>query len=100
MSSPQALAAPQEPESPESNPSQGSPQSPEWIHAITNLMGRPLTSEIGQRIQKSILIQDILDYTDLVITWDAREFEENRPLQKYEESEGSITYLHSTQSSN
>ena len=93
MSSPQAVAAPQEPESPESNPSQGNPLSHEWIHAITNLMGHPLASEKGQRIQKWILSQAILDYTILVITWDPIEFEENRHLQKYEESDGSITYL-------
>ena len=71
MSSPQAAATTQEPESSESIPSQGSPLSPEWIHAITNLMGQPLTSEIGQRIQKWILrqaakshdVSDILDPT-------------------------------------
>ena len=56
-------------------------------------MGHPLTSEIGQRIQKWTLSQAILDYTDLVITWDPIEFEENRHLQKYEESDGSMTYL-------
>ena len=44
MSSPQAAAAPKEPGSPEYNPSQESPLSPEWIHAITNLMGYSLTS--------------------------------------------------------
>ena len=93
MSSPQAAPVPQEPESPETIPSQGSPLSPEWIHAITNQMGHPLTSEIGQRIQKWILNQSILEYNDLVITWDPIEFEENRHLQKYEESDGSITYL-------
>ena len=65
MSSPQAAAAPQQTESSESIPSQGSSLSPEWIHAITNLMGHPLTSEIGQRIQKWVLNQAILDYTDL-----------------------------------
>ena len=68
MSSPQAAPAPQEPESHECIPSQESPLSPEWIHAITNLMGHPLTSEIGQRIQIWILSQSVLDYTDLVIT--------------------------------
>ena len=50
MSTPQESSAPQEPESPESIPSQESPLSPEWIHAIINLIGHPLTSEIGQRI--------------------------------------------------
>ena len=81
MSSPQAAAALQEPENPESIPSQGGPLSPEWIHDITNLIGHPLTSEIGQRIQKWILSHAILDYTDLVITWDPIEFEESRHLQ-------------------
>ena len=32
-------------------------------------------------------------YTDLVITWDPIEFEVNRHLPKYEESNVSITYL-------
>ena len=87
MSSPQAATAPQEPENPESTPSQGDPLSPEWVHAITNLMGHPLTSEIGKRIQQWILSQALFDYTDLVITWDPIEFEE--------EPNGSITYLKS-----
>ena len=78
MSSPQAAATPQQPENPESMPSQRRSLSPEWIHAITNLMGHPLTSEIGQRIQKWVFSQAILDYTNLVITWDPIEFEENR----------------------
>ena len=56
-------------------------------------MGHPLISEIGQRIQKWILSQAILDYTDLVITWDPIQFEDNRHLQTYEEPDGSITYL-------
>ena len=51
------------------------------------------TSEVGQWIEKWILSQAILDYTHLVITWDPIEFEENRHLQEYEESDGSITYL-------
>ena len=93
MSTPQASSASQEPESPETIPSQESLLSPEWIHAITNLMGHPLTSEKGQRIQKWILNQAILDYTDLEITWDPIQFEDNRHLQKYEESDASITYL-------
>ena len=75
ISSPQAAVAPQQPENPESIPSQESPLSHEWIHAITNLMGYPLTSEIGQRTQKWIISQAILDYTDLVITWDLIELE-------------------------
>ena len=93
MSTSKASSAPLEPESPESIPSQESPLSPEWIHAITILMGHQLTSLIGQHIQKWILYQGILIYTDLVITWDPIQFENNRHLQEYEETNGSIAYL-------
>ena len=78
MSSFQAAAAPQKPENPECIPSQGSSLSPEWIYVITILMGHPMTSEIGQRIQQLVFSQAILVYTDLVITWNPIEFEENR----------------------
>ena len=61
MSTPQASSAYQETGSPETNSSQESLLSPEWIHAITNLMLHPLTSEIGQRIQKWVLSQGILE---------------------------------------
>ena len=37
--------------------SQESPLSPEWIHAFTVLLGHPLTSEVGQNIQKWIIYQ-------------------------------------------
>ena len=93
MSTPQASSATLETESSQIIPSSQSPISPEWIHAITILMGHPLISEIVQCIQKWILSQFILDYTDLVFTWDPIQFEDNRHLQKYEEPDGSITYL-------
>ena len=70
MSTPQASIAPLVPESPECSLSQERPLSPEWIHPITILMGHPLTSEPGKCIQKWILYQAILNYTNLVITWD------------------------------
>ena len=54
-----------------------------------------MDSDIGQRIQKWVFYQDILDYTDLAITWDPVEFGENRNLQKYEDSDGKITHLQS-----
>ena len=68
MPSPQAASAPQYPENPESIPAQECSLSPEWIHAITNLMSHPMTSEIGQTIQNWVFYQGILDYTGLVIT--------------------------------
>ena len=66
MSSPQAAPATQQPENPESIPVQERSLSQEWIHAITNLLSHPMTSEIGQRIQKMVFYQGILDYTNLV----------------------------------
>ena len=56
-------------------------------------MGHPLTSEPGKGIKKWILYQGIFDYTDLVISWDPILFEDNRHLQQYEETNGSIAYL-------
>ena len=50
MSTPQAFLAPLVPESPQCTPSQESPLSPGWIHAITILIGHPLTSEPGKCI--------------------------------------------------
>ena len=93
MSSPEAVPAPQQPESPESIPAQEESLSPEWVHAITNLLSHTITSEIGQKITKWIFYQALFDYTNLVITWDPIEFEENRNLQKYENSNGNITHL-------
>ena len=90
----QASSAPLEPDSPESIPSQESPLSPGWIHVITILMGHPLTSETVQCIQKWILSQAILYYTQLVrLTWDPIWFEDSGHHQKYEETNGSIAYL-------
>ena len=67
--------------------------SPEWIHAITILLGHPLTSEIGQHIQKWIIYQVNLSYTKFALRWDPIQFEDNKPFQKYEETNGSISYL-------
>ena len=95
MSLPQAAPAPQQPESPESIPAQEESLSPEWVHAITNLLSHSITSEIGQRIKKWIFYQALFDYTDLVITWDPIEFAKNRNLQNYEDSIGNIIHLQS-----
>ena len=69
--------------------------SPEWIHAITILLGHPLTSEIGQHIQKWIIYQANLSYTKFAFKWDPTQFEDNKHHQKYEETNGSIFYLKS-----
>ena len=95
MSSPQAVPAPLQPESPESIPAQEESLSPEWVHAITNLLIHSITSGIGQKIKKWIFYQALFDYTNLVITWDPIEFEVNRNLQKYEDSNCNITHLQS-----
>ena len=71
------------------------PLSPEWIHAITILLGHPLTSEVGQHIQKWIIYQVNYSYTKFGFKWDPIQFEENKCLQRYEETNGSISYLKS-----
>ena len=65
--------------------------SPEWIHAITIILGHPLTSEVGQQIQKWIIYQANISYTKFPFKWD----QDNKHLQKYEETNGSISYLKS-----
>ena len=91
MSTPLAPSATLVQASPESTPAQESPLSPGWIHAISILMGHPLTSV--KCIQKRILYQGILDYTYLVTTWNPIQFGDKIQLQKYEEIDGSIAYL-------
>ena len=100
MSTPQVSSAPLEPESPESIPYEESPISPQWIHTITILMGHPLTSEIGQCIQKWILSQAILGYTNIVITWDPIQVEDSRHHQEHVETDGPLPISWVTQSSN
>ena len=55
-------------------PSQESPLSPEWIHAITTLMGHPLSSEPGKHITKWIIYHRIHNYTRFALKWDPRQF--------------------------
>ena len=69
--------------------------SPELIHAITILLGHPLTSEVGQHIQKWIIYKVNLSYTKFAFKWDPIQFEDKKHLQKYEETNGSISYLKS-----
>ena len=65
------------------------------IHAITILLGHPLTSEPGKYIQKWIICQTNLSYTQFGLRWDPIQFEDNEHLQEYEETDGSISYLKS-----
>ena len=67
----------------------------EWIHAITILLGHPLTSEGGQNIQKWIIYQANHSYIKFAFKGDPIQFEDNKHLQKYEETNGSISYLKS-----
>ena len=69
------------------------PLSPERIHAITILLGHPLTSEPGQCIQKWILYQEIINYTDFLIQWDPIQLEDSRNLQEYADTDGFIAHL-------
>ena len=68
--------------------------SPEWIHAITILMGHPLTSATGLHIQKWIIYQANLCYTKFAFRCEPTQFEGNKHLPKYE-TNGSTSYLKS-----
>ena len=69
------------------------PLSPEWTHAITILLGHPLTLEPRKFIQKWFIYQAILSYTKVALRWDNIKLEDNNHLQKYEETDGSSSYL-------
>ena len=111
MSTPPVSPVLEEPDSPKSTSSQETPRSipstnstppldnllsPGWTHAITIIMGHPLKSEIEQMLQKWVLYHLIHDSTDFWLFWDPSDPEDVRLLQKYAESDGSITYLPST----
>ena len=74
-------------------PSQESPLSPEWTHAITTLMGHPLSSEPGKHIKKWILYHGIHKYTNFALRWDPIQFKHDMHLQTYQEFDGSVAYL-------
>ena len=94
LAPPQGAPAPPQAENNEANPPQGNPLTTGWIHAITNLMWFPLTSETGQKLQKWVLYQNFFNHTNLVVTWDPIEFEANCNYQKYPEPDGTFSYLH------
>ena len=76
-----------EPLVPDKIPSQGSPLSLEWTHAITILMGHPLSSEPGQHIKKWIIYHRIHKYTMFALKWDPRQFKLDIHLQMYQETD-------------
>ena len=78
---------------PDKIPSQQSPLSPEWTHAITTLMGHPLSSEPGTHIQKWIIYHRIHKYTMFALKWNPTQFKLDIHLQMYQETDGSLAYL-------
>ena len=77
-------------------PSQGSPLSPEWVHAITTLMGHPLSSEPGNYMEEWILYHEDHDLTDFLLSWYPTDPDDIRLLQNYVESNGFVVYLPSS----
>ena len=82
-----------EPLVPDKIPSQESPLSPEWTHAITTLMGHPLSSEPGKHIKKCIIYHRIHKYTMFALKWNPTQFKLDIHLQMYQETDGSLAYL-------
>ena len=82
-----------EPLVPDKNPSQESPLSPEWTHAITILMGHPLSSEPGKHIKKWIIYHRIHKYTMFALKWNPTQFILDINLQMYQETDGFLAYL-------
>ena len=82
-----------EPLVPDKIPSQESPLSPEWTHAITILMGHPLSSEPGKDIKKWIIYHRIHKYTMFALKWNPTQFKLDIHLQMYQETDGSLAYL-------
>ena len=78
---------------PDKIPSQESPLSPEWTHAITTLMGHPLSSEPGKHITKWIIYHRIHKYTMFALKWNPTQFKLDIHLQMYQETDGSLAYL-------
>ena len=70
--------------------------STEWTHAITTIMGHPLSSESGKFIQKWILYLEIPYPFDFWLYWDPTDPYDNKLLQEYVGSNGSVVYLPST----
>ena len=78
---------------PDKIPSQESPLSPEWTHAITILMGHPLSSEPAKHIKKWIIYHRIHKYTMFALKWNPTQFKLDIHLQMYQETDGSLAHL-------
>ena len=74
-------------------PYQESQLSPGWTHAITTLMGHPLSSEPGKHITKWIIYHRIHKFTMFALKWNPTQFNLDIHLQMYQENEGSLAYL-------
>ena len=74
-------------------PSQESPLSPAWTHAITTLIGHPLSSEPGKHIKKWIIYHRIQKYTMFALKWNPTQFKLDINLQTYQETDGSLAHL-------
>ena len=79
---------------PDRIPSKEGILSPEWTHAITTLMGHPLSSESGKCIQKWIQYHVIQDPTGFWLNWDPTDPDDIKLLQEYVEINGSVVYLY------
>ena len=77
-------------------PPKGSILSPEWTHAITTIMGHPLSSESGKSIQEWILYHAIQDPIEFWLYWDPTDPYDIKLLQEYVGSNGSVVYLPSS----
>ena len=82
-----------EPLVPDKIPSQESPLSPEWTHAITILMGHPLSSEPAKNIKKEIIYHRIRKYTMFALKWNPTQFKLDIHMQMYQGTDGSLAYL-------
>ena len=78
---------------PDKIPSQESPLSPQWTHAITTLIGHPLSSEPGNHIKKWIIYHRSHKYTMFALKWNPTQFKLDIHLQMYQETDGSLAYL-------
>ena len=90
------MHTPPEPPGPVRIPLKRSILSPGWTHAITTIMGHPLSSESGNSIQQWILYHAIRDSIDFWLNWDPTDPYDIKLHQEYVGSNGSVVYLPSS----